>query len=84
MHNLKVPSFFLTNKTGTPQGEKLGLMKLLSINSCNYTLSSLSSVGAIRYGGIEIGVVQGIRSIPKSKSRSGGIPGNSSKNTSGN
>ncbi|GKA49799.1 hypothetical protein Tco_0742872, partial [Tanacetum coccineum] len=30
MHILNDPSFFLTNKTGAPQGDELGLMKPLS------------------------------------------------------
>ncbi|GKE93394.1 hypothetical protein Tco_1574489 [Tanacetum coccineum] len=35
MHILNDPSFFLTNKTKAPQGEELGLMKLLSESSCS-------------------------------------------------
>ncbi|GKF05017.1 hypothetical protein Tco_0035685 [Tanacetum coccineum] len=40
MHILNDPSFFLTNKTGAPQGEELGLMNPLSESSCNCSDSS--------------------------------------------
>ena len=40
----------LGNRTGEPQGEVLGLMKPLSNNSCNWTLSSCNSAGAILCG----------------------------------
>ncbi|KAJ0575668.1 hypothetical protein HanIR_Chr05g0215391 [Helianthus annuus] len=84
MQSLIEPSFFFTNKTGAPQGETLGLIKPSSNNSCNCSLSSLSSRGAMRYGALEIGSAPGIRSIVNSTSRSGGSPGSSSRNTSGN
>src|SRR5688572_8995791 len=59
-------------------------MKPFSSKSFNCSFNSFNSAGAIRYGGIEIGWVSGRRSIPNSISLSGGIPGNSSGNTSKN
>jgi hypothetical protein len=47
MHNLKLSSFFFTNKAGHPQGEVLGRMKPLSNNFCNY-FNFASSAGGIR------------------------------------
>nr|GEY99638.1 putative reverse transcriptase domain-containing protein [Tanacetum cinerariifolium] len=46
----KDPSFFLTNMTGAPQGEELGLIKPLSISSCSCSTSSFISDGANLYG----------------------------------
>ncbi|GJV39530.1 hypothetical protein Tco_1417970 [Tanacetum coccineum] len=37
MHIRNDPSFFLTNKTGDPQGEELGLIKSLSDSFCSYS-----------------------------------------------
>src|ERR1017187_7189368 len=84
MHNRNVPSFFLTNSTGAPHGDVLGLINPLSNISSNCALSSFSSAGAIRYGAFEIGVVPGTNSIPNSTFRSGGNPTISSGNTSTN
>ena len=84
MHNLKKPSFFLTKSTGAPQGDTLGRTKPLSTKSCNCTFNSFNSVGAILYGGIEIGAVPGNKWMANSSSRSGGSQGNSSRKTSGN
>ncbi|GKG20152.1 hypothetical protein Tco_0379953, partial [Tanacetum coccineum] len=50
MHILNDLSFFLTNKTGAPQGEELGLMKPLSESSCSCSDNSFISDGANRYG----------------------------------
>src|SRR5262249_37601905 len=84
MQSRRDPSFFFTNKTGAPQGEVLGLMNPWSSNSCNCSFSSLSSAGAILYGGKEIGVVPATMSIQNSISLSGGSPGNSSGKMSRN
>src|SRR5262249_4571893 len=84
MQSRRDPSFFFTNKTGAPQGEVLGLMNPWSNNSCNYSFSSLSSAGAILYGGKEIGAVPATTSIQNSISLSGGNPSNSSGKTSKN
>nr|GEU46128.1 aspartate--tRNA ligase 2, cytoplasmic-like [Tanacetum cinerariifolium] len=46
MHILKDPSFFLTNKSEAPQGEKLGLINPLSKSSCNWLGNSYISDGA--------------------------------------
>ncbi|GKG33193.1 hypothetical protein Tco_0430703, partial [Tanacetum coccineum] len=46
MHIRNDPSFFLTNKTGAPQGEELGLMKLLSESSFRWSGNSFISDGA--------------------------------------
>nr|GEW32239.1 putative reverse transcriptase domain-containing protein [Tanacetum cinerariifolium] len=51
----KYPSFFLTNRTGAPQGEELGLMKPLSVSSCSCSASSFISDGANLYGARAIG-----------------------------
>ena len=53
------PSFFLTNNIGAPHDDVLGRTKPLSNKSCNYTFNSFSSVGAIRYEGIDTGSVPG-------------------------
>ena len=79
MHRRIELSFFLTNNTGAPQGDMLGRMKPLSNRSCS---CDLSSVGAMRYGALEMGHVPGSSSIPKSTSHDGGIPGRSSGKTS--
>nr|GFC79694.1 hypothetical protein HannXRQ_Chr14g0442131 [Tanacetum cinerariifolium] len=50
MHIWKDLSFFLTNRTGAPQGEELGLMKPLSVSSCSFSASSFISDGANLYG----------------------------------
>jgi hypothetical protein len=55
-----------------------------SYNSVSCFLSSFNSSTDIMYGILEIGVVLGKRSITNSTSLSGGIPGNSSRKTSGN
>ena len=82
MHRRIEPSFFLTNNTGAPQRDTLGRMNPLSNRSCSCDLSSFSSVGAMRYRALEMGPVPGSSSIPKSTSRSGGIPERSSRKTS--
>nr|BAD26440.1 unknown protein [Oryza sativa Japonica Group] len=79
-----LPSFFLTNNTGAPQGDELGRTNPFSCNSLICFLSSSNSLTGIRYGLLDMGVVPGIRSIVNSMSRSSGIPGKSSGNTSGN
>jgi len=82
--HLLLPSFFFTNNTGAPQGETLCLINPLSEYSCNCFFSSASSMGAIRYGALKIGVVSGMTSIENSRTRSGGNSGRSSGNTSKN
>ena len=82
MHSRRVFSFFLANITRAPQGEVFGLIKPLSNNSCNWTLSSYNSVDAILCGVIEIEDVPGCNSIVKSASLCGGNPDSSSKKTS--
>ncbi|GKC85825.1 hypothetical protein Tco_1141542 [Tanacetum coccineum] len=83
MHILNDPSFFLTNKTGAPQGEELGLMKPLSESSCSCSDNSFILDGASRYGARAIGAAPGIKSIWNSTNRAGGRLGKSSGNTSG-
>ena len=58
--------FFLANNTGAPLGDMLGWKKPLSSRSFNCNFNSLSSIGSIIYGGIEIGFVSGSKLIPKS------------------
>jgi hypothetical protein len=48
MHNLKLLSFFFTNKVVHPQGEVLGRMNPLSNNSCNCFFNYASSAGGIQ------------------------------------
>ena len=67
--------FFLANNIEEHQGEVLGLIKPLSNHSCNWTLSSCNSAGAILYEVIEIGDVPGCNSITKSTSFCRGNPG---------
>jgi hypothetical protein len=69
---------------GQPHGDELGRMNPFSSKSCNCILSSASSFGGIRYDLLEMGVVPGFNSITNSTSLSGGNPGKSSRNTSGN
>jgi hypothetical protein len=83
MHNLRVSSFFFTNKARDPQGEVLGRMNSFSSNSCSCFFNSANSAGGIRYGLFDMGVVPGCNYIENSMSRSGGIPGNSSRKMSG-
>ena len=64
----QVMSFFLANNTGAPQGEVFCLLKPMSNNSCNWTLSSCNSTGAILCGVIEIEDVLGCNSIMMSTS----------------
>ncbi|XP_077231481.1 uncharacterized protein LOC143864431 [Tasmannia lanceolata] len=71
-----------TLKTGAPQGDTLGRMNPLSNSSCSCFFSSSNSIGAIRYGLLDIGFAPGTSSIENSSSRFGGAPGRSSGNTS--
>ncbi|GKG41025.1 hypothetical protein Tco_0470237, partial [Tanacetum coccineum] len=59
MHIRNDPSFFLTNKTGAPQGEELGLIKSLSDSSFNCSDNSFISEGANRYGARATGAAPG-------------------------
>ncbi|GJR21118.1 hypothetical protein Tco_0969645 [Tanacetum coccineum] len=72
MHILNDPSFFLTNKTGAPQGEELGLMNPLSESSCNCSDNSFILDGANRYGARATGAAPGTKSIWNSTGRAGG------------
>src|SRR3954462_14399786 len=82
MHNLWLLSFFSTNKTGAPQDEELGWIKPFCNCSQSCFLSSFNSSTDILYGLFAIGPDPGSKSIRNSTSLSGGIPGNSSGNTS--
>jgi len=62
-HNLKFPSFFLTNKIGTSKGDTLGQMNCFSNNISNCFFSSTNSKGDILHGVIEIGPILSIKSI---------------------
>ncbi|MFS7962904.1 hypothetical protein Hanom_Chr08g00731961 [Helianthus anomalus] len=59
----RLPSFFLTNKTGAPQGEKLGRIKPLSNNSCSCVDNSCISDGASLYGALATGAAPGTKSM---------------------
>ncbi|GKF67005.1 hypothetical protein Tco_0193522 [Tanacetum coccineum] len=83
MHIWNDPSFFLTNKTGAPQGEELGLIKPLLDSSCSCSENSFISEGANQYGARATGAAPGIKSIWNSTCRVGGRPDNSLGNTSG-
>ena len=82
MHMRNVPSFFFTNKTGAPHGEKLGLMNPLLSSSFRWLDNSYISDGARRYSALATGVAPGIRSIRNSTCRADGTLGRSSGNTS--
>ena len=84
MHILKLPSFFFTNNTSASHGDELGLMKPLSVSSCNYFFNSLNSAEDKWYGALEMGVAPRTRSMPNSTSRWGGKSENSSGKTSTN
>jgi hypothetical protein len=83
MHIHWVPSFFSTNSTSAPQGDELGHINSLACSLAICFLSSTNSFMGIIYGLLEIGGVLGNNSITNSMSWSGGIPSNSSGNTSG-
>src|SRR4051812_44527611 len=83
MHILSVPSFFVMNRTGKPHGDELGRMKPFANETSSWVLSSANSCGAILYGRFEIGAVPGLRSTMNSTALSGGMPGSSSRKTSG-
>ena len=82
MHSRIVLSFFLTKITGAPQGDTLGRIYFLFINSFSCDFSSLSFKIFIRYKAFELGTAPGTSSIVKSNSLLGGNPGISSGNTS--
>src|SRR3954468_24429972 len=83
MHNLCVLCFFSTNNTGAPQDDELGWINPFCNCSPSCFLSSFSSSTDILYGLFAIGPDPGTKSIRNSTSLSGGIPDNSSGNTSG-
>ncbi|GJW69774.1 hypothetical protein Tco_0126691 [Tanacetum coccineum] len=58
MHIQNDPSFFLTNKTGAPQGEELGLIKPLSDSSFSCSDNSFISEGPIDMGPRDTGAAQ--------------------------
>ena len=55
MHNLKVLSFFFTNKIGAPHDEMLARINPFYRWYSNLIFSSLSYVGVVPYGALEIG-----------------------------
>lgn len=83
MHIRRVYSFFLTNKTGAPQGDTLGRINFLSSNSWSCIFNSVGSGIRNRYGSHETRTTPGIRLIVKSMSLLGGRHGISSGNTYG-
>lgn len=82
MHNLNIPYFFLTNRTGAPHGYTLSLIYFLSNNSCNFIFNSVNFGILILYGDLETCVDLGIKLIVKSISHVGGNRGISSGDTS--
>ena len=78
------PSFFLTNKTGAPQGELLGQINPLSSNSCICIFNSANFEEAVLYRDCDIGMVQRNISIDTSTSLLCGNLGNLSGKTSRN
>jgi hypothetical protein len=82
MHKWNVPSFFLTNKTGAPHGDTLGLMCPLYNNYCICILIYVNSGMLILYGSFDTRENPGIKSIEKSISLLGGNSGISSTKTS--
>ena len=66
-------SFFFTNNAGQPHSDELGRMNPLSSNSFSWFFNSVSSLGGIRYGLLDIGVVPSINSIANSTSLSGEV-----------
>jgi len=65
-HNLLPPSFLFANNTGAPQGEVLGLIRPFPEYSSSCSFNIVNSVGAIRYGALEMGVAPGIMLIENS------------------
>jgi hypothetical protein len=79
-----VPSFFSTNRTGAPHGDKLGRINPLACILAICFFSYTSSFIGILYGLLKIGDVLGNNSIMNSMSQWCGITGNSPGKTSGN
>lgn len=71
----------LTNRTGTPQGEKLGWINPLRAFFVAWVFNSINSIGAIWYGTFTIVWVSRIKLIVNSISMSSGSPVKSSENT---
>jgi hypothetical protein len=84
VHTHSQSSIFFTKMAGHPHGMELGLINPFSNMSCSCVFNSANSLGTMRYDLVEIGVVPGFNSITNSTSLSGGNPGKSSGNTSGN
>ena len=83
MHNLVLQSL-CTKRTWAPHGDTLDRMSHISNNSYNWTFNSLSSVGAIRYGALDVGVVLGTKFMAKSISLTDGKLGKSFRKASRN
>lgn len=63
MHKCNDPSAFLETSSGAPYRDELGRINPLAKRSSNCVLNSLNAIGVSLYGVMEIGVVQGARSI---------------------
>ncbi|PHT65961.1 hypothetical protein T459_30386 [Capsicum annuum] len=72
---LREPYSLHKNKIGAPHRDTLDLMNPLSKRSFNCSFNSLSFVGSILYGEIDMGGVSGRRLILKTISHLGGTPG---------
>src|SRR5260221_9379498 len=66
MHSRRLPSFFLTKRTGAPQGDLLGQMKLFLVFSSRKFLSVASLGGNKEWTGLWKGLVPSSRLIFKS------------------
>jgi len=64
-YRLTIPSFFITNQTGTPHDETLGLTNLFSCSPSNCLINSPNSEVDIMYGAIDTWLVPGTKSIVK-------------------
>jgi len=67
-NNLRVPSFFVTNNIGAPQGDKIGLTYPLSGISLSYNFNFTNSGVFILKDAFDDGVAPGTNSIEKSTS----------------
>ena len=84
VHILRELTFFLTNMTREPPGQRVGQIKPLSNRSFSFSLNSLNTTGAILYGEIKIVRVSRMMSMRKSISILRGTPGRSWGKTSRN
>lgn len=71
IHNLMLPSFFLTNRTRAPHSDTLELMKPLSTNPFNWVFNSCNFFGNILYRAYGTRIITSIKLMVNLTLRSG-------------